>query len=97
MPPDGRLLPFKKGFVHLAIATSLPVVPIIVHDAPARWPARTLDIRPGTIRVEVLEPIPTDAWTNDRAGEIAEDIRQRYIAHMAKHQHPLPAEGRPNV
>ena len=38
MPRDGQLLPFKKGFVHLAIATGLPVIPIVVYGAADRWP-----------------------------------------------------------
>jgi lysophosphatidate acyltransferase len=91
MPRDGRLLPFKKGFVHLALATGLPVVPIVVHDAPALWPARTLDIRPGVLRIEVLDPIPTSDWTPERADEIAEQVRQRFIDRLAAHQQPLPA------
>lgn len=33
MSRDGRLLPFKKGFVHLAMQTVLPVVPIMIHGA----------------------------------------------------------------
>jgi lysophosphatidate acyltransferase len=90
MPRDGRLLPFKKGFVHLALATGLPVVPIVVHDAPALWPARTLDIKPGILRIEVLDPIPTHDWTLERAGEIAEEVRQRFIERLAEHQRPLP-------
>ena len=39
---DGRLLPFKKGFAHLAIATGLPIVPVVAHNAHHRWPSRAL-------------------------------------------------------
>ena len=28
---DGRLLPFKKGIVHMALQTGLPVVPVVVN------------------------------------------------------------------
>jgi lysophosphatidate acyltransferase len=92
MPNDGRILPFRKGFVHLAIATGLPVVPIVIHDAHLLWPARTLDFRPGTLRIEVLEPIATNTWTSDRAGDIAQEVRQRFIERLGEHQHPLPEQ-----
>ena len=36
---NGRLTEFKKGFVHLALDTKLPIVPIISHRAHKRWPA----------------------------------------------------------
>jgi 1-acyl-sn-glycerol-3-phosphate acyltransferase len=72
--PDGELQPFKKGFVHFALATGLPVVPIVIHDAPARWPARTFDFRPGVLRVEVLEVIPTDDWALETVAEHAESV-----------------------
>lgn len=88
-PHDGRLLPFKKGFVHLALAAGLPVVPVIFHDAHRLWPARTLDVVPGDLRVQVLPPIDTRDWTVERAEEHAETVRQVFLDHMAEHQHPL--------
>ena len=27
---DGRLMPLKKGFAHMALATRLPIVPVVV-------------------------------------------------------------------
>jgi 1-acyl-sn-glycerol-3-phosphate acyltransferase len=35
---DGTLGEFKKGFVHTAIATGLPVVPVLLHGFAKRWP-----------------------------------------------------------
>ena len=90
MPPDGRLLPFKKGVVHLALATRLPIVPVVVHDAHLRWPARTLDIRPGPLRVQVLEPVDTTGWTRERAEEHLADLHARFVEALAPHQRPLP-------
>nr|GMC76458.1 1-acyl-sn-glycerol-3-phosphate acyltransferase-like [Ipomoea batatas] len=34
---NGRLLPFKKGFVHLALETRLPIVPIIFTGTHLAW------------------------------------------------------------
>ena len=52
---DGRLLSFRKGFVHLAIATGLPVVPLVLHGAHQRLPDRSFTLIPGELEVEVLE------------------------------------------
>ena len=62
---DGKLIPFKKGFVHLALATGLPIVPVIFHDAHQRWPAKTMQFYSGEVRVEVLNPIDTKDWNKD--------------------------------
>ena len=59
---DGKLIPFKKGFVHLALATGLPVVPVMVHGAHKIWPAKTMQFYPGEVKVEVLDPIDTKDW-----------------------------------
>ena len=62
---DGKLIPFKKGFVHLALATGLPIIPVIFHGAHKRWPAKTMQFYPGEVRVEVLNPIDTKDWNKD--------------------------------
>ena len=62
---DGKLIPFKKGFVHLALATGLPIIPVIYHGAHKRWPAKTMQFYPGEVRVEVLNPIDTKDWNKD--------------------------------
>jgi len=90
--PDGTLKRFKKGFVHLALATRLPVVPIVILDAPARWPARTLDFRPGTLHVQVLDPIDTSRWRQDQVAEHAEAVRQVIAGRLPEHQRPVAAD-----
>lgn len=72
--PDGRLMRFKKGFVHLAIATGFPVLPVVFHGAPKIWRAGTYRTRPGTLRVEVLEPIATTAWTKDSIDDHVQEV-----------------------
>ena len=62
---DGKLIPFKKGFVHLALATGLPIIPVIFHGAHKRWPAKTMQFYPGEVRVEVLNPIDTKDWNKN--------------------------------
>ena len=62
---DGKLIPFKKGFVHLALATRLPIVPVVLHGTHKVWPAKTMQFYPGEVKVEVLDPIDTKDWKKD--------------------------------
>ncbi|MEC7983558.1 MAG: lysophospholipid acyltransferase family protein, partial [Myxococcota bacterium] len=89
---DGRLLPFKKGFVHLALATKLPIVPIITHDGHKRWPARKLDIHPGKLPVEVLSPIDTSAWTLETLDEHLRMVQDICNEALSPEQRLLPVE-----
>lgn len=88
-PRDGRLLPFKKGLVHLAVATGLPIVPIMTYDAHELWPARSFDVRPGTVTLEVLEPVDTTDWTLETAEEHLRELRALFLAHLGPGQQPL--------
>ena len=72
---NGKLITFKKGFVHLALATGLPIVPIVLHGAHERWPAKTMQFYPGDVRVEVLDSIQTDTWTKENIDEHVEEVK----------------------
>ncbi len=72
---DGKLIPFKKGFVHLALATGLPVVPVIVHGAHKVWPAKTMQFYPGEVKIEVLDPIKTNDWNRETVDKHVEEVR----------------------
>ncbi len=85
---DGRLLEFKRGFVHLALQTGLPVVPVVFHDAHLHWPARSTTLVPGTFRVQVLDAIDTSDWSEDTVADHAEAVRQAMAAHVGAHQQP---------
>jgi 1-acyl-sn-glycerol-3-phosphate acyltransferase len=72
---DARLLPFKTGFVHMAIATGLPVVPVIFEGVHRVWPRGSLRITPSPITIRVLEPIRTDTWQSETAHAHAQQVR----------------------
>jgi 1-acyl-sn-glycerol-3-phosphate acyltransferase len=75
----GELKAFKKGVIHVALATKLPIVPLAIHgvreltDNPT-WKPRWLP-RPGTIQVAVGEPIATEHWTNEQLHEHLAEVR----------------------
>lgn len=87
---DGRLLPFKKGFAHLAIATGLPVVPVVTHGAHLRWPNRSFQLIPGDLHVEVLEAVDTSTWTLETLDQNLADLRQIFLEHLPPDQRTLP-------
>lgn len=89
---DGRLLPFKKGFVHLAIATGLPVVPVIVHGAHKNWEKGAYRLNPMTLDIEVLAPIDTSGWREETAGEHAESVYRLFVEKVREDQKPQPVE-----
>ena len=72
---DGKLIPFKKGFVHLALETGLPVVPVMLHGAHEVWPAKTMQFYPGNVEIEVLDPIKTDKWSKATVDDHVEHVK----------------------
>ncbi|HEV8269341.1 MAG TPA: lysophospholipid acyltransferase family protein [Thermoanaerobaculia bacterium] len=81
MFPEGHrnqkaeLLPFKKGAFHLAIAAQVPVVVVVSEPIGTVLRAKRLLVRPGTIRIRVLPPIPTEGMTEKEVDELIEKVR----------------------
>lgn len=94
---DGRLQPLKKGFVHLAVATGLPVVPVVFHDADVLWPGRTFQITPGDLHIEVLEPIDTSNWDSDRVQEHADEVWAVFQRSLGPRQKALSTSESPTA
>jgi 1-acyl-sn-glycerol-3-phosphate acyltransferase len=87
---DGSLLEFKKGFVHLALNTGLPVVPVVVHGAGRRWPADELKLYPGELHIEVLDAVPTTDWTLEKMDDQLALVRDQFAVALERGE-PLPA------
>ena len=86
---DGRLLPFKRGIVHIACATGLPIVPIVIRGMYRRWEPGGFTIRPGAIEVEVFPPIDTSEWRANASRQHAAALRQVFIDALPEDQQPL--------
>ncbi len=62
--PAGERLPFKKGAFVLSIDAGASVVPVAIHGTGDLLPpGARLGLRPGTVIVEMLEPVPTAGLT----------------------------------
>jgi putative phosphoserine phosphatase/1-acylglycerol-3-phosphate O-acyltransferase len=73
-----RLGRFKKGAFHLAMQAEVPLVPVVIRNAGDVMWRGSLVIRPGTIDVTVLEPIPTTSWEVSELDDRIAAIREQF-------------------
>jgi 1-acyl-sn-glycerol-3-phosphate acyltransferase len=70
---NARMLPFKKGPFHLAMASGAPCIPISMYGTEKIIPWGSSRIRPGTAHIIFHEPVnPADYATRD---ELSEAVR----------------------
>jgi 1-acyl-sn-glycerol-3-phosphate acyltransferase len=77
---SGTLLPFKSGAFRLAIAAGVPILPIVAAPLTAIADPPHRRIRPGTLRVRVLDPVPTEGMTLRDVPGLADRIRSQMQA-----------------
>ena len=75
---NGELLTFKRGFAHMAIATGLPVVPVVLHGAFERLPVDTWRLSRGHVEIELLETFDTTEWSTDRVAVHAAAVEEAF-------------------
>ncbi|MBI4614741.1 MAG: 1-acyl-sn-glycerol-3-phosphate acyltransferase [Planctomycetes bacterium] len=80
--PDGRLQPFKMGAFHLARVSGAPIVPMLIEGAADCLPLGEWRVRPGRVRVRVLEPVPTAGWIEEDLRDRAESVRAIFARHL---------------
>jgi lysophosphatidate acyltransferase len=84
----GRLLPFKKGIVHLALETKLPIVPMVTIGLQDVWKKGRLRVEPADVTIVFLPPISTEDWTEDRMDEHIEELRAPFLRTLPPSQQP---------
>lgn len=72
--PVPDLLPFKKGAFHLAVQAQVPIVPVVCENYNRLFDGKSR-FEGGTIRIKVLEPIPTTGLTKDDVNALTERVR----------------------
>jgi putative phosphoserine phosphatase/1-acylglycerol-3-phosphate O-acyltransferase len=83
--PEGTRLdttevgPFKKGPFRIAMATGIPIVPIVIRNAEVIADRNSSTFNPGTVDIAVFPPIPVDDWTADNLDERIAEVRQLYL------------------
>jgi putative phosphoserine phosphatase / 1-acylglycerol-3-phosphate O-acyltransferase len=87
--PEGTRLdtqsvgPFKKGAFRIAMATGLPVVPIVIRNSDSVAGRNSTTLHPGTVDIAVLPPVRTADWTLPNLRERIEQVRSRYVDLLA--------------
>jgi 1-acyl-sn-glycerol-3-phosphate acyltransferase len=74
------ILPFKKGAFITALNTGLPIIPVAISTFE-----NSIDLNkwsPGTIKVKVLEPIPTAGLSKEDLPELIEKCRNLMIQNV---------------
>ena len=74
----------------MAIATGLPIVPMVVKGANGAWQANTLRLHKAEIEIEFLDVVDTSNWTIDNIDVHLRDLEQRFARTLPPSQRPLP-------
>lgn len=88
---SGRLGVFKKGVVHMALATGLPIVPVVVAGAHRGWQKGSMVLHPTLVTVRVLPPIDTSRWSRDTAEEHLDAVWRAVRDALPEEQRPEAA------
>jgi 1-acyl-sn-glycerol-3-phosphate acyltransferase len=91
--PDGRLQQFKKGTAVMAINSGVPVVPVACSNAHRIMEKRKLNIHPGTVLVEFLDPIDPTKYSLDQREALVQEIHDRLAAGLPPDQRPIGFPG----
>jgi putative phosphoserine phosphatase/1-acylglycerol-3-phosphate O-acyltransferase len=89
--------PFKKGAFRIAMATGLPIVPIVIRNADSVAGRNSTTLSPGTVDVAVLPPVSVEGWTAANLRDKIEQIRGEYLDLLADWPDTLAArDGKPS-
>lgn len=86
---DGRLRPMKRGAFHLALATGLPIVPMVIAGTQNAWESRSLRMRRAHVDVTFLPPVDTSTWTAESLDAHIAEIERLFCDTLPDAQRPL--------
>ena len=89
---DGHMLPFKKGVIHMAVQTGLPVIPIVLVNVHGAWESKSMRLGRVPLGVHVLPPVDTSKWSEQDLDISVAELEQVFIDALPESQHPLPAK-----
>ena len=86
---DGRLQPFKSGVFVMAIKAGAPIVPVSVSGGSRIIRKGEFRIHPGTLRMTLHDPVPTDGCSITDRDKVAQQVRRAVIAGLTPEERPL--------
>jgi 1-acyl-sn-glycerol-3-phosphate acyltransferase len=81
----GELASFQEGAAYIAIRAGVPLVPIALQGTREVLPFGSGQVRSGSVRMRIGDPIPTDQLQLRDRGRITAEVRER-IAGMLDEQ-----------
>jgi 1-acyl-sn-glycerol-3-phosphate acyltransferase len=90
--PAGAEPNYKYGVVHLYAETGVPCLPIALNSS-LYWPRRSIMRYPGTIRVDILDPIPPGLDKETFAARLRSTIEEATAQLIAEGERDLAARG----
>ena len=87
--PDGRLQPFKKGAVTMAINAGVNIVPVACSNAQRVMRKKSLKIETGEILVEFLEAIDASKYSLAERDQLNRAVHEALAAGLPDDQRPL--------
>jgi 1-acyl-sn-glycerol-3-phosphate acyltransferase len=85
---DGRLLPFRRGAIALAIKAGVPVVPVACSGAHRVIPKKSYRITPGEVVVRFCPAIDSSQFSIARRNELAERVHAAIATALPPDQKP---------
>jgi putative phosphoserine phosphatase / 1-acylglycerol-3-phosphate O-acyltransferase len=88
--PEGTRLdtrsvgPFKRRAFLIAMATGLPIIPIVIRNSEAVAGRSAAKLNPGTVDIAVLPPVNVENWTVRNLRERIGQIRMSYLQTLAE-------------
>lgn len=76
---DGRVLDFKRGVFHMALAAGVPIVPVVVNDTRLLMRKGQHTCYPGDAYLEILPPVNTTDFTEANVDELIARVRQPIV------------------
>jgi len=70
---------FHVGAFAAAVHGDMPVVPVVIHGARRAFPSKALVVRPGRVRIEILEPLHAGTGDGSSSALLA-TARRRIVA-----------------
>lgn len=81
----GKIGEFKSGGFHLALATNVRILPMVLTGTENIMSATSFDVTPGAhVKARVLEPIDTASYGRERRKELMNEVRQRMVSALEK-------------
>jgi 1-acyl-sn-glycerol-3-phosphate acyltransferase len=78
----GKLGPFKKGGLVIAIEAGSRIFPVAIKGARPLLPRGRFGVRPGTVTVRVLDPVDAAAYSYEDRERLAVLVRDRIAAEL---------------